>query len=96
VITQPNWLRQPGAAEMARFYPAQALDADIQGRAVIRCRVTVSGTLTNCVILSETPKGYGFGRSALALAAYFRMTPKTEDGRPVEGGQVDVPIGFKL
>lgn len=96
VITQPNWLRQPNADQLTRFYPAQALDQEIQGRAVIRCRVTVSGTLTSCVILSEKPPGYGFGRAALALSVYFRMTPRTEDGRPVEGGQVDVPINFRL
>ena len=96
VIGQPNWLSQPSAAEMARFYPAQAADDNVEGRAVIRCMVTVAGTLTACTIVQEQPRGYGFGRSAVQLSQYFRMTPRTEDGRPVGGATVDVAIQFKL
>jgi protein TonB len=96
VIGQPHWLSQPSAAEMARFYPAQAADDNVEGRAVIRCSVTVAGTLTACTIVQEQPRGYGFGRSAVQLSQYFRMTPRTEDGRPVGGATVDVAIAFKL
>jgi protein TonB len=96
VIGQPHWLSQPSAAEMGRFYPPQALDDNVEGRAVIRCTVTVAGTLTACAIAREQPQGYGFGRAALQLSPYFRMTPKTEDGRPVGGASVEVAIQFRL
>jgi periplasmic protein TonB len=81
---------------MTRFYPPQALETNVEGRAVIRCTVTVAGTLTACAIVQEQPRGYGFGRAAIQLSPYFRMTPKTEDGRPVGGASVDVPIQFRL
>jgi protein TonB len=96
VITQPRWVSQPSAADMAKFYPPQAIDAEMQGRAVIRCKVTISGTLTGCIVVSETPPGYGFGRAAVRLSPYFRMTPRTEDGRAVDGALVDVAIGFRF
>lgn len=96
VIGQPHWVSQPSAAEMARFYPPQALDGSVEGRAVLRCTVTVAGTLTACTIVQEQPRGYGFGRSAIQLSQYFRMTPQTEDGRPVGGASVEVAIAFRL
>jgi protein TonB len=96
VISEPHWLSQPSAAEMARFYPSPALENNVEGRAVIRCLVTVAGTLTACTIVQEQPRGYGFGRAAIQLSQYFRMTPKAEDGRPVGGASVEVAIRFRL
>lgn len=95
-IGNPNWLKRPGPSEFARFYPDRAARMNQEGSATITCAVTASGSLTGCRLVRETPADFGFGSATLKLAQYFRMSPRTVDGQPVEGGQVTIPIRFNL
>ncbi|MCG2663948.1 hypothetical protein [Brevundimonas sp.] len=46
--------------------PAKALETGVKsGVVVLRCDFTANGIPTNCLIVSETPVGQGFGREAL-------------------------------
>jgi TonB family protein len=96
VITAPDWLRKPTAADMAEFYPKVAAASHVEGRATIHCRVTASGDLTDCAVTTEDPSGQGFGDAALHLSALFKMKPMTRDGVPVSGAQINIPIRFAL
>ncbi|MFV4657324.1 TonB family protein, partial [Mycobacterium tuberculosis] len=58
--------------------------------------VTASGQLTRCTVSGEAPANRHFGDAALKLSRIFRMSPKTEDGQPVEGGTVHIPIHFAV
>lgn len=64
-----------------------------QGEATIRCKVLASGRLSQCVVVSETPKGANVGAFALMLAKNYRVAP---DDRRIRGGVITIPMQFKL
>jgi TonB family protein len=90
------WYGAPTAADVRAAYPARALAARLGGAATLSCDIAVTGRLTACVVVSETPRGYGFGAAALSLAGKFAMEPELKAGKPVAGGHVRLPIVFSL
>lgn len=96
VITNPDWARRPSGEDVARYYPDRAMRMNIEGRATLSCQVTAKGTLENCSVDSEEPADQDFGSAAMRMSKLFRMRPKTQDGAPVEGGTVRIPIRFTL
>lgn len=96
VITRPDWVSRPSAAQMSRAYPDRALSDGIGGSAILRCQVQAGGGLTGCSVTQETPGSRGFGRAALGLTRYFRMSPRTVDGQAVDGAAVVFTVRFGL
>ncbi|UTP41202.1 energy transducer TonB [Phenylobacterium sp. LH3H17] len=68
----------------------------VEGRATISCTVTSKGTLEGCSIVSEDPADQDFGTATLRASKLFKMRPKTQDGAPVEGGTVRIPLRWTL
>lgn len=96
VITQPDWVRKPTADQLMRAYPSVAEARGIGGVAELSCLVRVDGSLTGCSVTSETPGNQGFGRAAVSLSRYFRLSPRTVDGQAVDGARVTMAIRFDL
>ena len=47
-ITAPDWMEKPTAADLAKFYPAEAAKNRWEGRVVITCRVGHDGRRIEC------------------------------------------------
>ena len=79
-----------------RVYPREAVRNGVEGIALVACMVSKEGEMANCAVEQEAPPGQGFGEAALKLMPEFQMKPLTQNGAPVEGGMVRLPIQFRL
>ena len=88
--------RPASADPIAALFPAAARAKNVGGVTRMKCLATADGRLSDCAIIFECPAGHGFGEAALKTARYFKMRPRTVDGRPVGGGQVIIPMKWKI
>ena len=77
-LPRPTALKATGVQERAR-------------RAGVRRR-TRRFALSGCEVQSEEPAGMGFGDAALQIASVMKMNPWTNQGAPVDGMKIQLPI----
>ncbi len=91
------WETTPSGDDALRYYPGRALDAHRSGRALLNCTIAADRTLANCMLVSETPRDWGFGDGAVQLSRRYRLAVN-ELGRPGHsvGDHILMPIIFSL
>jgi len=94
VIRNPSWISKPSGQQLMTAYPERALERGVGGVASLSCTVRADGGVAGCSVVRETPGGQGFGRAALGLTRWFRLSPRTVDGQAVEGARVSMDIRF--
>lgn len=82
-LAEETTSRVPAAKKATAAAPAKAEMLD-QVSVRLRCTAQPSGRVSNCVVLSESRPGYGFGEAAVALMDGAETAPFQQGGRPIE------------
>lgn len=90
-VVTADWVQQPERWQFFSNGPWVATLMSLSGQARLRCKVVATGALQGCQVLGETPKGLGYGASALILAGFYRMQPL-----PPGGGPATVELGINF
>lgn len=85
--------RNPSQHAFADNYPARAADAHVEGWAKVQCTVQTTGRLADCVVVAETPQGYGFGAAAVKTLTETGRADLNRDG---PGKRVTLTSRFTL
>lgn len=89
------WSRFPDSAVLMEYYPARAMDAEVEGAATLACTVRDTKGRVKCEVLSEDPRGYGFGDAAVR-AVEAKGRADTSNGAVEVGATMRVKMGFAL
>lgn len=73
------WAKVPGKSELDDYEPDLAHRMAQDGDSSIQCKLLPAGIVTGCVVVSESPAGFGFGLAAIAITRFFKAAPATED-----------------
>lgn len=86
---QTAWLAAPTTADVAAAYPEKAKAAGLSGGVVLMCSAGRDGSMKDCDVLGEDPRGQGFGSAARKLAE-----TKMRAAGVAKDAQVKVSLSF--
>ncbi len=96
-LGEPVWVKVVDSRRsQALFPPAAAAKGLTTGLGVASCAVAADGTLTACVPERADPDGLGFAEAAVTIAGVMQMSLWTQEGGPVDGARLQLPIRFRL
>ena len=96
-LGEPIWLNGIDPTKVQALFPAEAANQGMKtGLGVAACTVTTDGALTDCAPAPGDPDGVGFSEAAVRVATVMKMNLWTQEGGPVDGARVKLPIRFNL
>lgn len=94
IVMDPPWNRVPTQAELDAAWPKAAVGAPF-GQAALRCVLMKTGQLRSCDVISENPRGKGFGKAAQDLSKLFVVNIGDTDAKSFKDYKVDLPFRFR-
>jgi len=92
-LTHPRWIKTISPDPDKATFPEAAAKAGLKtGSATVDCIAGADGALAQCQVISESPPNLGFGRMAVQIAEAFVANPWDDNGLPVGGAHVRMPI----
>lgn len=96
-LGQPVWTAGVDPARVATLFPAQAAERGLRtGKGIAECTVAADGSLQNCHPVVGEPDDLGFSQSAVKVASVMRMNLWTQEGGPIDGATIRLPVVFNL
>jgi TonB family protein len=94
---EPIWANQLDPTVAQKLFPAKAVARGVKtGLGVAVCTVTPQGMLTQCEARPGVPDGLGFSDVTTQIAERLRISVWTQEGGPVDGVKISLPIRFNL
>ncbi len=94
VVLDPPWAQVPTQAAINAAWPKAAAGL-ASGQAALRCGLDKTGLLQRCEVISESPRGKGFGKAAQTLAKDFKIPLDPADAKTTKTFKIDVPFRFR-
>lgn len=92
-IVSPKWATSPTRDQIQRVTPRLALAIQLPGWALLNCTISAIGSPADCVVISDRPKGVGFGEAAKSLAAFYILNADgMKDGGAGKRAAVFIPF----
>jgi TonB family protein len=76
------------------YWPERAQRFNVNGVAVVQCKLALSGQLSECRVLAEGPTTFYFGEACLQMVKDGRLNGKPPEGM-IEGQPVRLVVVFK-
>lgn len=88
--------RRGHPVDLPAYYPERAQRMDMNGEAVVLCRVGQAGSLAECLVQQVTPAGYGFDEAVMWTWHFMKIRDRADQPLPSPGSYVRFTFRFTL
>lgn len=89
-----SWVRELTAAEKRSVYPREGLRRRVDGQVELSCVMRAGNRVSNCRILSERPRGIGFGSAAIETSRLRGVRAPRVNGKALLNERIRLTVAF--